>query len=116
MMIHKKKTHATRGMRFYYVFVALVSLYLGLYAVSVVNDVFAFVKEDVTATVTVEIPDTPESISNRLWEAGVISHPEIFACYAKELTPMPGDYTVSALLDYADILAVLTREAAPQEP
>ena len=111
MLKQMKKTHASHGMRFYYVFVALVSLVLGIYAVSVVNDVYAFVKEDVTATITVEMQETAQSLGQKLWAMDVIAHPEIFSCYAKGFMSIPGNYTVSALLDYEDLIDALTPKA-----
>ncbi|MBQ9120793.1 MAG: hypothetical protein IJY12_00330, partial [Clostridia bacterium] len=112
-MKQKSKTHTAKGMRFYYVFVALFSLLLGLYAVSVVNDVYAFVKSDVTATVTVTEEMTSFEVGKELSTMGLLRHKTVFGLYAKEAAFAPGEYVISAQLDYEDIVEAL---AAPTTP
>ena len=108
-MKQKEKAHTDRGVRFYYTCVVLVALLLSLYAVSVVNDIYAFVKEDTTATVTVTESMSPVALGRHLDAIGLIKHGPIFALYAKDTTFTPGEYVLSALLDYEDIRDALSQ-------
>lgn len=111
---NKTKTHTAKGMRFsYYVSVVILSLFLGVYLVSVVNDIFAFVKSDVSADLQIEEGSSSFEVGRQLSESGILRHGLIFGLYAKEKTPIPGEYTLSALMDYEDIVEVLTTPPAP---
>ncbi|MBO5111120.1 MAG: endolytic transglycosylase MltG [Clostridia bacterium] len=110
-MKNKKKTHTGRGVRFYYLAVALCSLVLGIYLVSVANDALAFVKNDVTVTYTVPEGASSFAIGRQLRQAEIIRHGEAFGLYARKAAPIPGEYVLSALMDYEDILEVLTTPA-----
>ena len=109
-MKQRKRAHTNRGVRFYYAFVAHAALIFSLYAVSAVNDIYAFVKEDTAATVTVTESMSAKDIGRQLDAVGLINHEQIFAYYAKDLTFTPGEYVISAKMDYEDIATALSRQ------
>ena len=108
-MNNKAKTHTAKGMRFsYYLSVVILSLFLGVYLVSVINDVFAFVKSDASTLLRVEEESSPFAVGRQLSKSGILRHGLVFGIYAREEKLVPGEYTVSAQMDYEDIVEVLT--------
>ena len=111
MKRNKRKTHTAKGMRFYYLTVLLLSLCLALYAVSAVNDIYAFVKADVSATVTVGEEASAGQVGAELRRMGLIRHSGLFGLLASDASFTPGEYVLSSQMDYEDMVDTLTREA-----
>ncbi len=89
--------------------VLLISCTLAYFIIVVANDVFAFVKSDVS--IQVEIPEhaTLDEIAEELHEKKVISYPDIFVLYTniRGNDPgryVPGIYTVSPSQNYDELL------------
>ena len=88
----------------YLVFVLVVSGFLGYYATSVANDVFAFVKGEEEVRLTVPEDAAIDDISALLHENGIIKYPKIFELYAEIKEDdgefIAGEYTISPSLNY----------------
>ena len=88
-----------------------LSMALSAMIILFANEVFAFVKPDVTAVIEVTRKDDFESISEKLGEAGIIRYPSLFNLYlniaksGEKFTA--GRYEVSAKLDYAAIVRTM---------
>ena len=93
----------------YIVFIIVAACTLAYFAISFLNDVFAFVKEDREVEVVIPEYVTSNELSEILGDAGVIKHPAVFRLYAKlkkidqkEKTYkfVPGKYTVNVNTNY----------------
>ncbi len=67
----------------YIAFVIVAACTLAYFAISFINDVFAFVKEDREVEVTIPEYVTSNELADILGDAGVIKHPGMFRLYAK---------------------------------
>ncbi len=90
-----------------------ISMALSSLVILFANEVFAFVKPDVTAVIEISEDDDFRSISEKLGEAGLIKYPALFNLYlniAKSGTTFEsGDYEVSAKLDYPAIARAMRK-------
>ncbi|MBQ8382006.1 MAG: endolytic transglycosylase MltG [Clostridia bacterium] len=97
----------------YLVSVICIGVLLGLLIVSVVNDVFAFVKDDSIYEITIEDENMSlEELSEYLYEKGIISYPSVFRIYVElkedgEITLKEGTYNISPSFNYDKILGAL---------
>ncbi len=84
--------------------VLLVSVVAALCGWFILDDVAALTGEDITITFAVTENDTPDSIADRLEEAGLIEYPWLFRLYCNlanaEKKIRPGTYELSDLYDY----------------
>ena len=96
----------------YIAFIIVAASFLAYFAISFVNDVFAFVKEDKEITVTIPEYVTSDELAEILGDAGVINHPGVFRIYAKlkgvdekEETYkfVAGTYTVNSNMNYDNL-------------
>lgn len=91
----------------YMIFVVVVSVFLAIAIIKVGNDVFAFVKNDVSVDVHIPEYATLDDITEILYENEVIQYPSIFKLYAtlKKDTDgfLAGDYVVSPNMNYDDL-------------
>ena len=93
----------------YLVSVIVISLFLGFFAISVANDVFAFVKS--TDEVSVSIPEnaTVEDVADILGENGIIRYPKIFTMFAALKKDdgkfIAGEYQVTPSTNYEMLLS-----------
>lgn len=91
----------------YMIFVVVVSIFLAIAIIHVGNDVFAFVKNDVSVDVHIPEYATIDDITNILYENEVIAYPTIFKLYAnlkKDVDGfLAGDYVVSPNMNYDDL-------------
>lgn len=83
------------------------------------NDMFAFVKKNVTAEVIITEKDTLRDVSEMLKDEGIIEYPFLFRLFAN-LTDMaggiaPGVYEISSEMDYRTILRKVRKVAAAAE-
>lgn len=91
----------------YMIFVVVVAVFLSIAIIKVGNDVFAFVKNDVSVDVHIPEYATLDDITEILYENEVIQYPSIFKLYAtlKKDTDgfLAGDYVVSPNMNYDDL-------------
>lgn len=91
----------------YMIFVVVVAVFLSIAIIKVGNDVFAFVKNDVSVDVHIPEYATLDDITNILYENEVIQYPSIFKLYAtlKKDTDgfLAGDYVVNPNMNYDDL-------------
>lgn len=96
----------------YIILIVTVSVALAVFALSCANDIFAFVKEEVVAEVTIPDYATTDEISEILGDAGVIEFPWLFRFYA-DLKGVDsndyydfvgGTYTVKSTMNYDSLM------------
>lgn len=86
--------------------------------VSVVNDMYAFVKQDRTVTVSISEPTALPQLSAALQQYGVINNPTVFSLYVKSkqqvgrLENFCGSVELNEGMSYREILLAF-RQAAP---
>lgn len=100
----------------YIVFVLVISGAISYFAITVANDVFAFVKSD--EEITISIPDgiTVKELGKILEENGVIKYSGVFDFYAKLRDKNPtfvaGEYTVTPSLNYDELMRVFAKSTS----
>ena len=91
----------------YMIFVVVISIFLAIGVIKVGNDVFAFVKEDVSVDVKIPEYATLDDITQILYENEVIQYPSVFKLYAQLKKDsgeyIAGDYVVSPNMSYDDL-------------
>ena len=96
----------------YIAFIVVAAAALSYLALTSLNDIFAFVKEDREVEVTIPEYVTSSEMSEILGDAGVIEHPWLFRLYAKmkhvdENSKVynfeAGTYTVSSSMNYDEL-------------
>ncbi len=92
----------------YVTFVLVISALLSIFVIMAANDVYAFVKSDEEAEITITEDVTLEEVADLLGENRIIKYPGLFKFYAKLKNDpcdfRPGTYTVSAKLGYKELL------------
>ncbi len=96
----------------YIILIVTVSVALAVFALTCANDIFAFVKEEVVAEVTIPDYATTDEISEILYDAGVIEYPWLFRFYADlkgvdsndYYNFVGGTYTVSSTMNYDNLM------------
>ena len=105
----------------YLVSVICVGILLGMFMIAVVNDVFAFVKDDSFYEITIEDENMSlEDLSEYLHDEGIISYPFIFRLYVGlkedgEITLKEGTYKISPSYNYDKILGALNPAPVQEE-
>ncbi len=95
----------------YIALVVAVSAILSALAIDFANDIFALVKDDVTAQIEVPENASISEVATLLKQNGIIKHPLIFRLYVnfrhrKDTTPLtfkPGTYELKSTLNYDQI-------------
>ncbi len=92
----------------YIVFVIVASGFLSYYIITIGNDVFAFVKSDDVAVVTLDEYATTADLAQELYENDIIKFPKIFELYLafRKLDQgeyLSGTFTVSKNTNYDDL-------------
>lgn len=101
----------------YIAFVLVVSGFLAIYGIRIANDIFAFVKDEMTVEVTVTEGMTLEDVSEILYEKGLIENADWFRIYTefKNKDKMPefvaGTYTLNSTMNYNTLFSSLTPRA-----
>ena len=101
----------------YIAFVLVVSGFLAIYGIRVANDIFAFVKDDMTVEVTITEGMTLEDVSELLYEKGLIENADWFRIYMefKGKGDLPefvaGTYTLNSTMNYNTMFSSLTPRA-----
>lgn len=102
----------------YYGLIVIAALLLTFGIINVGNDVFAFIKEDRSAIVTIEQGASLKTIASALKNAGIIEHPLVFRLYCKLKKRggfQYGDYTLNSNLDYEQIISALRKASVQAE-
>ena len=104
----------------YIAVVCIISAYVSYYAISIANDVFAFVKADREITVNVPENATDKEISYLLAKNGLIKYDWMFELYLIYKTDgsnsyIPGDKTLNSTMNYNQLIAALTTEQVVNE-
>lgn len=99
--------------------VFVISGVLSYFAISIGNDVFAFVKSDAQYELAIPSSATINDISQILYSNGIIKYPEIFKIYSyirkDDGAFVEGTYTVSPSLDYDDLLSAFKDKKTTQQ-
>lgn len=100
----------------YIAVVLIVSAYAAYYAISVANDVFAFVKSPAECTINVTSTTTPDAVATILENEGVIRYADIFRLFmtyqadGKEIKLIEGEHKLKGEMNYSQIYSALTVE------
>ncbi len=102
----------------YIVAVIVVSGILSYYGIVYSNDIFAFVKDDKSAQITIDESTTVSELASLLHSEGMIEHPGVFKFYTwyrhrnneKPVELAPGTYTVSSQLNYDMMLSLFKKK------
>ncbi len=98
----------------YISFVLVVSGFLAVYGIRLANDVFAFVKDEITVEVTIADDATLEEVSELLYENGLVENANWFRLYTsfkyrdKDLNFVGGTYTLQSTMNYNAFISTLT--------
>ena len=104
----------------YIAFIVVVSCALAYFVLTSINDVFAFVKDDFSAEVTIPEYATSAEIADALGEKEIINHPWLFKLYAKlrkvdqkesVYNFVAGTYTVSSTMNYDELLLSFVKKS-----
>lgn len=92
----------------YFIFVMGASALLATAGWVTANEVFGFVKPDITAVVEISKDDTISGVAEKLKDEGIINYPFLFKLYGNMSHAMdkidPGTYELRADLDYRAIV------------
>ncbi len=121
--ILKKVWYALTNMSFlakaviYVAVVCIISAYVSYYAITIANDVFAFVKTDREIKVSVPENATDKEIAYLLEKNGIIKYDWMFELYLIYKTDgdtatsyIPGEKTLNSTMNYNQLIAALTTE------
>lgn len=101
--------------------VLAVSGFLGITGVRWGNDIFAFVKEERTATVVIPEYATADEIADLLKSNGLISEPSAFKFWLKfkyknkNLVIVPGVYELKSTMNYDQMIYEIRQKPAPRQ-
>ncbi len=114
----KKSVRASMGYTatialIYIAVVVGISAILSFVGIRWANDIFALVKDEVVATITIPENATVSEVSNLLKEKDLIEYPSVFRFYINfknrdsenALTFKPGDHEISSTLNYDQIVS-----------
>ncbi len=106
----------------YIAVVLIISAYVSYYAITIANDVFAFVKADREVTVNVPENATDKEIAYLLEKNGLISYDWMFELYLIYKTEgdepthyIPGEKKLNSTMNYNQLIAELTTEYVANE-
>ena len=104
---HRRRTHHDSGYSclaamLYAAFILGVSMFCAGFIIVCANEVFAFVKPELTSIVEIDETDSYAVVAEKLSDAGLIDHPWLFRLYCKVANPefITGKYELDASLDY----------------
>ena len=87
-----------------------LSILIAALSISVANDMYAFVKRDASATVTLDTPESVYETAKKLEEHGIINNPAIFTLYVRSknaderILSFSGELKLDSSMSYRDIL------------
>lgn len=119
---HRRRMHRDFGYSclaaiLYAAFILGVSMFCAGFIIMCANEVFAFVKPDVSAVVEIDEQDSYAEVAEKLKDGGVISHPWLFRLYCRVSNPKfrTGKFELSANLDYNALERAMTRVSTYRE-
>ncbi len=98
----------------YLTVVFIISAFTSYYAITIANDVFAFVKSDYSITVTVPENATDKEIAYLLRKNGIIEYESVFELYLiyksdeEGMTYIPGEKELNSNMNYNQLIYLLT--------
>lgn len=98
--------------------VALLGALFAALLLSVLNDVYAFVKPELSVTVTVEAPMSLSALARRLESEGIVWNPHVFMLYVrlrgqeKTASGFVGCVELNARMSYREILRALAQASS----
>ncbi len=103
----------------YIAFVVITGAVIAYFGIHFANDIFAFVKDDVEATIEITEDMTLTEIADTLYRNDIIEYPSLFKLYFKSksdtLELEPGEYTISATMNYSQIMAIIKKTAGKRQ-
>ncbi len=96
------------------IIMALVAVFIASLAISLANDIYAFIKPDGAITLSVDTPCSVSEISDMLESCGIIANPHVFTLYvkSKDKTELVESFIGNAELDrsmsYREILLAIS--------
>ncbi len=104
----------------YLVFVVCVSIIVAWFAITLANDIFAFVKSDKEVVLTIGEDTTFRQLASELEHKGVVEYPLFFRIYNSfknrdSETPQEleaGEYTILSNLNYDELISTFSKKAA----
>ncbi|WP_087066125.1 endolytic transglycosylase MltG [Intestinibacillus massiliensis] len=107
----QKKQSGCAGALLYLVVIFGIAALLSMVLLFSANDVFAFVKDNRSVTLTVPEDTTVKALSKELDQEGVIHYGSLFKLFVtvtgKDTTVLAGDYTLNPSMDYGAIIRSL---------
>ena len=97
----------------YIVTITLVGCFLAYFAITRINDLYAFVKPDDEVEITIPDNATVNEITDILYDAGIIEYPSFFKLYAELKNASEryefkvGSYVVNPMMNYDELFIVL---------
>ena len=89
----------------------LFSILLACLFISIVNDIYAFVKPDTELSVVISLPMTDSELAEHLKDVGVIENPTVFTFYLRSkglsqgLGQITGEWTLNSNMSYREIVS-----------
>lgn len=102
----------------YIAFVVITGAVLAYFGIRIANDVFAFVKDEAEATIEITEDMSLAELADTLYRNDIIEYPSVFKLYFKSSDSIrfePGEYTLSASMNYSQIMATVKKSAAKRE-
>ena len=103
----------------YIAFVVITGAVIAYFGIHFANDIFAFVKDDVEVTIEVTEDMSLTEIADTLYRNDIIEYPSLFKLYFKSksdtLELEPGEYTISASMNYSQIMAIIKKSAGKRQ-
>lgn len=100
----------------YVILILGISIILSTFVILSANDMFAFVKSDKTAEITIGDDLSLRDITKLLEKEGIIKYPSLFTMFANVSNMSenisPGTYTLSSSMDYRTILSNIKYKTA----
>ena len=96
------------------IIITLLSVFLGLFFVSVLNDMYAFVKSSDKATISLDEPVTLPELARLISRRGIIKNPTVFSLFVRakgrrqRLESFVGEVTLSGDMSYREIMLALS--------
>ena len=93
--------------------ICVLSLLISGIVITLANDMFAFVKDDMEVTINIDEGSTIQEISDMLFDGGLIRNPEMFTAYVKSKDKVDsvekfcGEITLNSSMSYRQILLSL---------
>jgi len=97
------------------IMITLLSALISLAVISVLNDIYAFVKPEGAVTLSVSEPLRLNTLSRRLQREGIIKNPTVFSLFVKskgmaqKLESFSGEVALRKDMSYREIMLALSK-------